>query len=200
MENKIRVNGMGKRTLAVLTAMVVLGSLAVPALASNVQFKQKKLPVWTDEGLTLNAAGSLSGLGNEDLSILLTAKADPIAVCKNPGTKQTEAPGQQPPEVTVTGSEAIPASEIKNGNVDFSVTTQAPVSPIPATLSDGSPNPEFTCPNSNWEEDITDMQFTSAVLTIQQPPGTTVLTESVTFSPPTSNGVVPTSDITPTVS
>jgi hypothetical protein len=50
-----------------------------------------------------------------------------------------DRPGRTPAQVTLTGSEAIPASEIKNGNVSFSVTNEPPVSPIC-----GAPG----CPNS----------------------------------------------------
>jgi len=51
-----------------------------------------------------------------------------------------------------------------------------------------------------WTETITDMAFTSAVVTVQQPVGTTVLTATCTFSPPTSNGPVPGSTVSCTVS
>ena len=76
---------------------------------------------------------------------------------------------------------SLPASEIKNGTVSFSVTTLPPTSPIP-----GAPD----CPNPNWTEAITDLQFTSATIIVEQPPPTIVLTVSCTFAPPTINGPV----------
>ena len=102
------------------------------------------------------------------------------STCTNQGGNQ--APGQNPAEVTVSGSQSIPASEIKNGNVPFDVTTEPPVTPIP-----GAPG----CPNPNWRQYITDLSFTTATITVEQPPGTLVLTVSCTFSEPTTNGAVP---------
>jgi hypothetical protein len=86
----------------------------------------------------------------------------------------------------VTGSVAIPASEIKNGNVGFAVTTNAPQTPVP-----GAPG----CPNPNWTEDITDLAFTSATITVQQPVPTVVLTVVCTFASPTKDGAVPRGDV-----
>ena len=141
-------------------------------------------PTFIDNGLTLTSNGALAGLGNEDLVVTLTATANATATCTNQGGNQ--APGQNPAPVTVSGSQSIPASEIKNGNVNFSVTTEGPVTPIP-----GAPG----CPNPNWTEDITDLAFTSATITVEQPAGTLVLTVSCTFSAPTSNGAVSKQDV-----
>jgi hypothetical protein len=91
----------------------------------------------------------------------------------------------------VTGSISIPASEIKNGNTPFSVTTNPPATPV-----SGAPD----CPNSGWTEDITDMAFTSAVITVEQPPGTLVLTVTCSFKEPTSDGAVAAGKVTCTVS
>jgi hypothetical protein len=95
-------------------------------------------------------------------------------------------PGQCSGGVAVTGGQAIPADEIKNGTTPFNVTTEPPTSPIP-----GAP-----LPNTSWTENITDMAFTSAVITVGQPPGTTVLTVSCAISPPTSDGAVPSQTVT----
>jgi hypothetical protein len=163
-----------------------------PAAASSVHLKggANAEPTFTDNILQLNAAGNLAGLGNGDVLVTMTATADVTATCTNPAGAN-QPPGQNPAPITVTGSEAIPASEIKNGNTPFSVTTEAPVTPIP-----GAPD----CPNPQWTESITDLAFTSATITVEQPPGTLVLTVTCTFSAPTANGGVPAGNVSCTQS
>ncbi len=172
-----------RRMIAVGITLLVILSLTIPAaMAANVHLKggKKAKPAFYDGGLTLNASGELAGLGNEDVMVTLVATADVTATCTNQGGNQ--APGQNPAPITVSGSQAIPKEEIKNGNTPFSVTTEEPETPIP-----GAPD----CPNPNWSEDITDLSFTSATITVEQPEGTLVLTVECDFSQPTGDGAVP---------
>lgn len=173
----------------VIVVAMVVAALAIisGASASSVHLKggPKAEPSFTDNGLTLSASGELSGLGNGDVLVTITATANPQGLCTNPGG-ESKVPGQNPAPVQVTGSTSIPASEVKNGTTPFGVTTNAPTSPIP-----GAPD----CPNPGWTETITDMAFTSATITIEQPAGTVVLTVSCTFSSPTANGPVPAGNV-----
>jgi hypothetical protein len=172
-----------KRIIAIAaTVFLVLTLVGSTAFAASVHLKggKKAKPSFYDGGLVLNASGELAGLGNGDVLVTLDATADVTATCTNQGGNQ--APGQNPAPITVTGSQAIPEEEVKNGNTPFSVTTIAPETIIP-----GAPD----CPNPNWTEEITDLAFTSATITVEQPAGSVVLTVSCTFSEPTSDGSVP---------
>jgi hypothetical protein len=193
----------GRVTFFFVTLLVV-GLTATTALAGNAHLRNnvRPNPAFTDNILTLTAVAAYAGLGNFDTQQNLAATGTPTADCVNPGTGEHRPPGQNPAEVTLTGTTAVPASDVKNGNVTISTTTTAPVTPISPT------SPEFSCPNKNWTENITDVAFTSATITVFQDSnengmfeaGELVLTVSCTFSPPTSNGPVPASGYTCTSS
>lgn len=157
-----------RRIGVILAAFLVVTLMGSAALAASVHFK-KGSPRFTDNGVTLTALGTLAGLGNGDVLITLTATGDPTTTCTNPGGNQ--APGQNPGEVTVTGGQSLPASEIKNGNLSFNVTTQTPPQPTPA---------EAGCRTTNGRQRSRTSIFTSATITVRQG-GVVVLQRSFTL-------------------
>lgn len=181
----------GGRVTLVFVTLLVIGLAATTAMAASPHLKGRNPVSFSDGGLTLTATVSYAGLGNFDTFQELTATGNTVSTCTNQGGG--EAPGQNPAPTTVSGGTAVPKSDIKNGNVTITTTTGAPVTPIP-----GAPG----CPNPNWTESIDDIAFTSATIKLSQDQDangsfeTLVLTVSCTFSPPTSDGSVPTSGFT----
>jgi hypothetical protein len=179
-----------KRVLPVLLVPFMVAVMSTAAFAANAHLKQHDGPTFTDNGSTLSVTVSYVGLGNFDTTQNLSATGNPTATCTNPAGA-TQPPGQNPAPVTLTGTTTIPASDIKNGNVTLTTTTTGPVSPIP-----GAPG----CPNTKWTETITDVAFTSASFTLSQAGVGLVVSGSCTFSPPTANGLVPSSSVSCTIS
>ncbi len=147
-------------------ALVALFALSLPLAAASVHFKPGS-PSFTDAGVVLATSGSIAGLGNGDVTILVSATGSPTAVCVNPSGRNEPA-GQNPADVTLTGSVTIPSSQIKNGTLSFNLLTSAPADPSPQSVG---------CPGANWDAQITDVDFSSATVTIVQG-GAVVLQQS----------------------
>jgi hypothetical protein len=140
-----------KRTPLLAGALLCIATIAL--YAANPHFLDG--PSASDMGTTLKVCGSIAGLGNEDVTIVVTAKGEAYGTCTNKG--QNEPPGQNPLERTIEGK--ITNLEPKNGRVDFCVTTAEPGA---ATAK------ELGCPNNNWTATIIDVKFTAMTVTVWQ--------------------------------
>jgi hypothetical protein len=138
---------MRKLIIVALTAFAVL---LVPGIAhAAITFHSG--PTFTDQGTTLNVTGNVSGLGGQDLTATISATGVGDVTCTNPAGNV--APGQA---TTVNASGTQSGIEVKNGRATFNVTTAEPTAPTNA------------CPNRKWTATITDVDFSSATLTLRQ--------------------------------
>ena len=134
------------------TNMLAAGS---GVLSAGVQAASQSALV----GWHLTAFGSETGVGNGTENHL-TADAYVLVSCINQGGNM--APGQNPPKVSVDGSQTLGVQDVsKNGSATFSVTT------ADADLSqfDGLAATQMGCPNDNWTASITGLRFINATLT-----------------------------------
>ena len=149
------MTGLSKRGVVGLVASVVaVAMLTGTAAAASPHFVGAVKVV--DRGTTLNVSGSVAGLGNEDVRIVVTATGTAVVDCRNPGGNI--APGQRK-TVAVTGQQII--QDPKNGRVNFNVTTLGPQPP------------PGSCPNSQWTPILRDVQFTDADVFVYQPADST---------------------------
>src|SRR5881396_588579 len=117
--------------LAAVIGLIVVGVTASVAIAGNVHFKKNPAPTFTkNANNSLTGTGTLTGLGNGDIRVVIDATGSGTAQCQNPGGS-SKVPGQNPVAVHVSGATDIPANRVVNGNVDFTVSTVAPQRPTP---------------------------------------------------------------------
>ena len=134
----------------VILLVAAFAVLLVPGVAqAAVTFHSG--PTFTDNGTTLTVTGNVSGLGNQDLSVFVSATGVGEVTCTNPAGNV--APGQ---DTTATTSGSQTGIEPKNGRATFDVTTAEPTAPTNA------------CPNRKWTATVTDVDFSSATLTLRQ--------------------------------
>jgi hypothetical protein len=111
---------------------------------------------------TLFAHGFLTGLGNLDVVVELTATAETVGdvTCTNHGQQLVDA---QPRKISTTSVLFIPSQDFdKNGSTSFNVPTEL----IPQLSAD-----QF-CPNNNWSAEIEGLVWRGLVtVTASQPDG-----------------------------
>ncbi len=143
-----------------IACLTVLVTSSV-AHAGSVHFK-KPAPTFSKSSTTFAVTASginLSGLGNGDIKIDISAVGSATALCQNPGGS-SKVPGQNPVAVNVSGTVFIPGDAVKNGVVTGISATTAGV-PTPTTSEAG-------CPNSSWSVVGMSVSYTQVTLTISQ--------------------------------
>src|SRR5215213_6935185 len=140
------------RFFGLVVALLAVVLIAPTALAANPHFVVDPSFTVNPNG-TVTATGSVAGLGGENIDVVLTAELSVEVICRNPAGNI--APGKTQ-EITVTGTQSN--LEVKNGRVNFTVTTTTP------TLS-GTAKANG-CPNNKWRALIGDVTIESATLQI----------------------------------
>jgi hypothetical protein len=138
-----------KRYLVFLCAGIVAAlTFATVAFAQSGHFVGT--PTCTDIGTQVRCTGKVAGLGGTTFEIRVSAQGTASVTCTNPAGNV--APGQSF-TTTSTGSGG-PQPTPRNGQASFNVTTTTPTAPA------GS------CPNPKWTATVTDVQFTTATITL----------------------------------
>lgn len=143
---------MRKILITILGVALVATLLVAPALAGEPHFSSVTFKLGS-----LIANGSVSGLGKQDVTVILTASGIPETTCTNRGG--TSAPGQNPARLGATDSDVLPGNDPlrKNGKSPFS-TEAVPATTVPGTLGG--------CTNDNWTATIDFVYWTNATLTV----------------------------------
>ena len=119
------------RRLGIAFLVMVLSIVPVSVvLAANPHFVVG--PTFSTVNGALTATGSIAGLGNKDVTIILTGTA--VVTCTNRG-------GNVPPGQTETVSGTIENLRPENGRVNFSVTTAQVTDVCPGPMT---PTATFT--------------------------------------------------------
>src|ERR671918_388130 len=139
---------MKRYLLPLVAAIAALVLFASAALAQSGHFVQTQ--TCRDIGTQVQCSGKVAGLGGTTFEIDVTAQGRATVECTNPGGNV--APGQTF-DFTAAGSSG-PLATPRNGQAQYTVTTDAPSAPA------GS------CPNPRWTATVTDVQFTTATISL----------------------------------
>lgn len=143
---------MNKKVLSIAASLLVAVLVFTDAFAGGVKLTGVSFSLGS-----LIAKGSVSGIGNTDVTMVLDASGIPAIICTNYGGNQV--PGQSSPKVSAEGTQTLPGNSPlrKNGKAPFGVETQPPA---PLTWDQAG------CPNSNWTAQITFVYWTNATVSV----------------------------------
>ncbi len=140
-----------KRIFAIASGLLIAVLVFSTASAGGIKFNAN----WSLGSLIAN--GTVTGIGNTDVTMVLDASGIPAITCTNQGGNQV--PGQSFPKVSAEGKQSLLGSDFfrKNGKSPYNVETDPP----PTLTWD-----QAGCPNSNWTAEITFVYWTNARISV----------------------------------
>lgn len=144
---------MKRKIFSILAVLLMASVLASPVFAGpGIKFSGIQFSLGS-----LIANGTLSGLGNTDVSVVLDASGIPLITCTNYGGNQV--PGKSSPKVMASGDQTLDGDSLvrKNGKSPFGVETTDPES---------IPWDQAGCPNENWSAQIDFIFWTDATISV----------------------------------
>lgn len=157
-----------RRSFTVALLLFAISAFAMGGLAFAANPHYVDGPYFDLDGDTVTATGSVAGLGNQDVDVVLTVQASQQVLCRNNGGNI--APGQTKFFSASTTQENL---EVKNGRVDYEISATADPAGLDLTGA---------C-NRNWTALPGDVSVLSATVEVFQPAGSgiSVLSDSHTF-------------------
>ena len=147
---------MKKKFLSILTVFL-LTTMLTSTVAAGGNIKLSGAPTSRSP---LHLDGYLTGVGgySQGVTVELIGSGIPVTLCTNPGGNQS--PGQNPPNIVTSGTDAIGPQDIqKNGKASVNVVVED-------LIGTSLPGNQGGCPNNHWSAEITDIAWTSAVVLV----------------------------------
>jgi hypothetical protein len=144
---------MKKKLYLLLSVFLLFAVMATPVSAGGaVKLSSVRFSLGS-----LIANGTLTGLGNSDVSVVIDASGPAAITCVNFGGNQV--PGQSYPKVDAVGNQFLDGDSAirKNGKSPFGVETVDPET-VPWNLAG--------CPSANWTGYISFIFWTDATISI----------------------------------
>ena len=158
---------MNRKFVSLLTALFAAILLTSTVFAGQIKFSSVTFKLGS-----LIAEGSLTGLGKQDVRVVLEASGFPDVTCTNYGGNQ--APGQNPPKVSASGEQLLKSLDLdltKNGKSPFDVEAKDPV------FVDAI---EYGCPNANWTATVDFISWTEATIYVYDLSGALLASQDYT--------------------
>jgi hypothetical protein len=151
---KIKGDNMNKKFFSLLAALLVSALITSTASAGGAV----KLFGATFRLGSLIAIGTFTGLGgySQGVTAELVASGFLVVTCTNQNGNQ--APGQNPPQISVNGEQIVgPQGITRKGTAPMNVTAE----PGPITGTQGG------CPNDHWTAQIDFVFWTNAAISVR---------------------------------